>query len=231
MVDENKLIKIDLHLPQEDLIRVVCEACPEGIYALDYARQVVPRCKREIDLYEALYLYWFASQYNYPGSRILEIGTAWGYSASILAQACKLGRITTLNPKMAEFEPAKKRLGIFTNVQARMIKSTDYLDITKGDLWDLIFVDGDHAGVKGDLPYWNRLKVNGLMLFHDYAPADAKRRPCAPVYDAVNEFYGWLRGEEYPQELFDVSVIDEFGFGMVGFYKTKKYAEKIYGIP
>jgi predicted O-methyltransferase YrrM len=162
---------------------------------------------------------------------ILEIGTALGYSAAMMAEAAPTAHITTLNPKEIEYPRAVKWLAPYTNVHVAKIKSWDFLEAarhfsTPTYQWqvDMIFVDGDHGQIKRDLPWWEFLKVGGLMLFHDYSP-EGSARPCQPVYDAVNDFAVGLGRE--PDLLVDwgiepdLLVIDDRGVGLAGFYKRE----------
>jgi predicted O-methyltransferase YrrM len=80
-------------------------------------------------------------------------------------------------------------------------------------LYDMIFVDGDHRHIEWDLPWFNRLEVGGLMLFHDYSPVDASH-PCPPVYEALNRMAEKLHG-------FDVLIIDEGKTGMAGIVRRE----------
>jgi len=92
-------------------------------------------------------------------------------------------------------------------------RSWDYLAAYAGPELDLVFVDGDHGLVVRDLPWFNWLRLNGLLLFHDYTPASSGKRPCAPVYETVRVF-GDMLGREP-----DVLVVDDQGDGMAGFYR------------
>jgi predicted O-methyltransferase YrrM len=187
--------------------------------ALDRARKHVPNAKpkREIALYQAAALYALAAPYN--GKRILEIGTALGYSAAVLAEACPDAEIITLNPNEEEALVATRNLSVYPRVKVLPIKSWDFLTQEGIGYFDLIFVDGDHKRVRADLPFYNRLQAGGLLLFHDYSPEGATQgkggavRECPPVYQAVNSLVVEL-GKKAP----DVTVIDDGGVGMAGLF-------------
>ena len=195
-----------------DIVRKVMREHHGAQGALKRARANVPFLKREIWPFQAAALYALARPYNKWGNHILEIGTAWGYSCAIMAEACPEADITTLNPKQHEYERAVGHLAPYGNVRLIKELSWVYLAHYGGPKLDLVFVDGDHSRVREDFPWWNWVRNGGLMLFHDYSPGESKR-PCEPVYDAVNEFGEWLGRKP------DVLVIDYREVGMAGFVK------------
>lgn len=181
--------------------------------ALDKARERVPFIKREILRHEAAVLFALARGYNDEDVHFLEIGTAWGYSAAVMAEAAPLATITTLNPKLPEFERAVKHLKLYENVTPKLVHSWDYLEGYAGEALDLIFVDGNHDQVERDLVWWDRMAPGGLMLFHDYSP-DGSGRPCQQVVEAVD---AWAAANGLEP---GVRVEDNRGIGMIGFYKV-----------
>jgi len=178
-------------------------------------RARVPFSKREAYGYQAAALYHLAKPYNVAGANILEIGTAWGYTAAHLAEAAPLASIVTLNPKKIEVPAARAHLRLYQNVTVVPRMSWDYLADYAGPYLDFIFVDGDHGAVARDLPWWEWLLPGGCIVFHDYAPKGARNRPCPPVYNTLNAFTDALdRG-------FDVLIVDDGGAGLAGFYRGK----------
>lgn len=167
-------------------------------------------CKGAIKEYQAGWLYVLTWPFNRKGARILEIGTLCGYSAAAMAEAAPLARLVSLNPNKPEVDTASRRLAGYKNVQMLAAYSWDYLAIAPSE-WDLIFVDGDHKQVKRDLPWYNRLKIGGLILFHDYSPREAGV-PCIPVYEALEA----VRRE---QRAPDVELVDNNRVGMAGWYR------------
>jgi len=178
----------------------------EKILTLDSGRALSTSAniKGQLLGYQAAALFELAKKYD--GKPILEIGTFVGYSTSILAQACPNSHIITLNNAKNEIQDARKNLAKYSNATVLCTTSWDYLDISPFDL-GFIFVDGDHVRVGKDLPWWNKLSVGGLMLFHDYS---------------INEIYVNLAvdtmGLKFGREP-DVSIIDTDKIGMAGFYK------------
>lgn len=204
--------------PVEIQVRMA-ERCPEVYDAIDRVRQYVPFIKREVLRHEAAVLYVLATGYNRNGANFLEIGTAWGYSAAVMAEAAPAANIVTLNPKFGEWERAIEHLKPYANVIPLLAYSWDYLDLYRHKgrgiaPFDFIFVDGGHGteAMERDLEWWDRLRPGGLILFHDYSP-DGSGRPCPSVYDAVNEWQARLRLTP------DVLVTDDRGIGMVGYKK------------
>ena len=193
----------------KQIIEAVGVLFPEIEMILERVRTHVPFIKREVSEYQGAVLYALARQYDRPDAAILEIGTAWGYSAACLASGAPRAMLITLNPKEKEYPLAVKHLSHWRNVGVIDEKSWDYYDQVD-DTYDLIFVDGDHGQVGRDLVWWERVRPGGLFLFHDYAP-DGAWRPCQEGYEAVNEFgvgLGWP---------LDVLVQDERGVGLAGF--------------
>jgi predicted O-methyltransferase YrrM len=152
----------------------------------------------------------FALARPFVGGNILEIGTFLGYSATVIAQAAPKATITTLNSSPIEAGLARKHLSRWSNVSVLEQRSWDYL-VTDKTIWDMIFVDGDHVRIARDLPWFNRLRVGGLILFHDYSPRGGPSA-CPPVYAALNDMAAKLHA-------FDVQIADENQTGLAGFYR------------
>ena len=158
--------------------------------------------------YQAAALFTLAKKYNFGAANILEIGTLVGYSTSLLAQAAPLAKITTLNPAPHEVRDAAFNLKFYRNVTIQTEKSWDYLARYNGPNLDFIFVDGDHNRISRDIPWYNKLKTGGMILFHDYHPT--KSRIVHQKLQAMRTFLG---------RDFDVSLVDADLNGMVGIIK------------
>jgi predicted O-methyltransferase YrrM len=200
----------------DHIVDAVADVYPEAAAALRRARELVPACKREIWPHQAAALYGLACAADRPGGHILEIGTALGYSAAIMALAAPCSQIATLNPKALEHEQASDNLASLVGVDVLCLRSDEYLAGYDGPELDLVFVDGDHSrdGVTADLAWWQWVRVGGLMLFHDVSPAGSKRAN-PDVYTVVHEF-GQRLGRQP-----DVWIEDDGSVGMAGFYRRE----------
>jgi len=200
----------------EDILAAIARDVPEVRKALKRIDKTITRkAQREVEEFQAAALYAIAQAHNRDGARFLEIGTAVGYSASVLAFGAPDAHIVTLNPDEGEATAAVKNLEALVltdQIEVLVVKSAQYLaSADEGDRYDLIFIDGDHARVRVDIPVWDLLAVGGVMIFHDYSPAGT-RRACPPVYEACQEFAAYLGRA-------DVLIVDDTGTGMIGFVK------------
>ena len=187
------------------------EMHPELPCLHDAVRRITIPSKREVASYQASVIYHLARQFD--GGRALEIGSALGFSLSFICAAMpNAKKIVGLNPKAVEYEWAVTAVMTYDNAQVVALKSASYLNDYVGAPLDFIFVDGSHDHVEDDLPWFNHLTPGGLILFHDYSPAGSKRAT-PHVYEVVNGMQNFLGRD------FDVCVIDNYGDGMVGFYK------------
>ena len=191
---------------------------PEAPAAVARAKAAIE--KRQLLDWQALLL--FGLTRDLKPSRILEIGTLHGFSALLMALAAPRALLTTLNPVGAEVARARGYLRGCANVTVVARASWDYLR-TDRESYDLVFVDGDHRRVALDLPWFQRLRLGGLMLFHDYSPI-----ACPPVFEAVRTLSH--RGTENTERNMDrregegngldVVAMDDAGIGMAGLFRA-----------
>ena len=208
---------VDIGRKPEEILAGLEAMVPGLGLGLECARANVPWSKREIREYEAAALFALARQAaagSASGGNILEIGTAYGYSCAVLAEAAPGASIVTLNPKAPEWEAAVENLSVYSNVRVVCERSWDYLAGYDGPALDLVFVDGDHGRTVLDFAWFERLRPGGLLLLHDYAPAGSGR-PCQPVYEAANALRDGLGRD------FDVHVEADDGVGLAGFYRRE----------
>jgi caffeoyl-CoA O-methyltransferase len=109
---------------------------------------------------------------------ILELGTATGYSAILLARACASpgGRLTTIeqDPVMAERARSNlARAGLSQSAEVVCGEAMAELARLDGP-FDLVFIDIDKAGYVAALPECHRLlRPRGLLVADNVAFADA----------------------------------------------------------
>jgi len=204
----------------ENLYRIMTCYEPDFPASLERVLEQVEFSKRQMDVsvdkkpipWQAATLFMLARRY--AKQRVLEIGTAFGYSASVLAEACPNVPITTLNPKQEEYTQATENLAAYGNIQV-VCETSDSFFTSNDSRYDFIFVDGDHTvnGVLRDCRFYERLHPGGLLFFHDYSTGSSWR-PCPDVIEAVRRF-GLELGKEKP----DIHISDMSGVGLAGFYK------------
>lgn len=203
-----------LEMADEQIMDEVRRAWPDVAAVLAWTGRYIPYLKRQIAPYQGAVLAYYAHRQNGPGAQFLEIGTAIGYSACLMATAAPQAMITTLNPKDNEYKKASDNLKIRSNVQVVKKASQEFWQEDTGT-YDLIFVDGDHAYnmVLHDSQFFNRLRPGGLILFHDYSP-DGSARPSDGSFRALND----LQAKHRPA---DVKVIGTGQVGMLGWFRQK----------
>lgn len=212
-----------LVMEDEEIMAEVRRAWPEVASVLSWTRRHIPAIKRQIAPYQGAVLAYYAHRYNFAGARFLEIGTAVGFSACLMATAAPQATITTLNPKDGEYEKAQANLRIRSNVRVVKKTSAEFWAEKAGEgatggakvLYDLIFVDGDHAYnmVLHDSQFFNYLRIGGLILFHDYSP-DGSARPSDGSFRALNDLQTKHRAA-------DVKVIGTGQVGMLGWMRRE----------
>lgn len=177
---------------------------------------VLPAVRRELLDYQMAALYYLAQQYDRLDGRLLEIGTGRGASGYMLAKACPCARVAslTVDPAGAATADSLWAMHRLKNIETTVMASWDYLERYQGGPLDLVFVDGDHNRIARDLPWFNHLRPKGLMVFHDYSPADSPR-PSAICHAGLDEMATSLGRP------FDVRIVDDTKTGMVGFYRRE----------
>lgn len=203
-----------LSLPDEAILATIYLEVPEVRAILDWTGNHIQSSKRQVMKYQAAVLAYWAVKRNLPGANFLEIGTALGYSACVLATAAPQARLTTLNPKPGEYERGRDNLRIRANVRVVQRTSVQYLaEHPEREVNDLVFVDGDHSYpmVVHDSQYFDTLRPGGVILYHDYSP-EGSARPSHGTFLALNELQACNRPA-------DICVIGTGGIGMLGWIK------------
>ncbi len=213
VIPDTERITLTLRGTQTEIMAEAVRRQPTVVAVLDrLQRDLEHYPKREIRQYEAAMLFALAAQYNQAGTTIFEIGTCWGWSAAVMAEAAPLARIVTCTPNPNHFKIASRNLVNYPNIAVRGERSVDLLAEAALDNLSLVFVDGDHQHVRDDLPWFNRLAVGGLMVHHDYCPPWSSPRPCRWIWETLNEFTAKMRPP-------DVLIVDENEEGMAGWYR------------
>lgn len=202
-------------LTGEQMMQELALMAPGAVRAVETADILASgSSKKRVYEYQAAALYLLAQKANRAGAQILEIGTYYGFTAAVMGLAAPEAQVTTLNPTTWEYETAKKNLRLLGNVACKCRYSWEYLEEYMGPELDLIFVDGNHVKISKDLEWWAWVKQGGMMVFHDYSPAES-HRPCTPVFEGLNKF------REKLGRNFDILVVDDGLAGMAGFVKRE----------
>jgi len=165
---------------------------------------------KQIKYYQAGLIFALMQQYNKEGNLIAEIGTRLGYSASIIAQAAPLAKVITYETEISRVIRAKGKLLPFKNIKVIQGISWEILKTYEGPQLAAIFVDGDHKHASLDVPWFNWLQPDGLILFHDYTVLGSIH-----VVTAVDKMVATFNRPP------DIEVIDSNGIGMAGFYRQE----------
>ena len=162
--------------------------------------------------YQMALIYHLARQHD--RGRILEIGAYHGRTAIIMALAAPNSFIRTLDINLAHVTRTHKCVKKY-GIEVLQRRSWDYL-VENTEQWDMIYIDGDHELVIRDIPWFNRLKTDGLILFHDFTLPGNTWGPAHPkVINAVDEIARQLGRDP------DIFVMDDTKVGMAGFYRRR----------
>lgn len=123
--------------------------------------------------------------------RVLELGTATGYSAIFLAEACAAtaGKVTTLEWNENLVRQARANLEAAGLSAWAEVKRTDALDeiARLTDTFDLVFLDIEKEDYLQALPHCTRIvRPGGILLADNVAFADA-----VPFNRALQEDPAW----------------------------------------
>lgn len=124
---------------------------------------------------------------NPTGGRWVEIGSHIGESATLFLGFPQITHLDCIEAfhKRTEFLTDKlKRQIKLGRLSIHTARSANFAAFLADESVDMVYVDGDHeyAGVAEDIRlYWPKIKLNGFMGGHDYAP------PHPGVQRAVDE--------------------------------------------
>lgn len=116
--------------------------------------------------------------------RILEIGTAIGFSGLNMLSQSDMAHLTTIDIDSQRLEKAEEYFslaGVKERVRIIEDDANYILTLLEGE-FDFIFLDGPKAHYKSMLPHILRLLAKGGIIFVD------------DVY-----YHGWVKGDAYPQ--------------------------------
>lgn len=104
-------------------------------------------------------------------TRVLEIGTLFGYSGTLIARALpEEGRLVTLeaNPKHADLARKNfERAGVSRKVELREGPALQTLESLQGSHFDLVFIDADKENYPAYLDWAVRLTRPGGLIIAD----------------------------------------------------------------
>ena len=147
-------------------------------------------------------------------SRILEIGTAVGLSASAMLYALPNAKLTTIELEEERYLEAKKNfaeLGIEDRVTPYLGDAGEILSMMDGQ-FDFVFLDGPKAQYEKYLFDLKRLMKKGAVLFAD---------------DVL--LYGWVSGEEpTPQKRH--SIVDKIRSYLTTVTKDKDFITSVLNV-
>ena len=133
--------------------------------------------------------------------KILEIGTAIGYSAIKMANVDKSIRITTVERDKERYEIAKKNISKMKLENQITLVFADALEIEISDNFDLIFIDAAKAqNIKFFEKYKKNLNPNGVIItdnlnFHGLTkqPENIKSKNLKALVKKINNYKIFLK--------------------------------------
>lgn len=160
--------------------------------------------------------------------RILEIGTAIGFSAILLLKSCD-GNITTIEKNAERFNQAKKNIEKYNLSSRATLVLGDALEslkilAEKKERFDFIFLDGPKGQYINYYPYLKEMLSGGGILFTDNIDLlgliDSPEKVCHKNRAMVNHMKKYLETLEN-----DKSFKTEFYHIDDGFSISKKIAD------
>jgi len=132
----------------------------------------------------------------------LEVGSAYGYSAIVIAESAKSLHAIDPHRELNSFARMRANLeaaGVAGRVRISRATNREVLPELLDSTYDLVFIDGNHArpDITFDLAHgWRLLKPGGHLAVHDYG-----EDTCPDVRPAVESF----RDTMYPA---DTRIVD-----------------------
>jgi len=126
-----------------------------------------------------------------PNPIIVNIGAADGLSTITFLEGCPDAFVFSLDVEECPQERVNvEAAGLDVTRVARVLGRSQETGQEFPYKADLVFVDGghDYESVKGDIETWaGKVKVGGVLAFHDYIPPPPPANNPSYAHDAVNE--------------------------------------------
>lgn len=185
---------------QRDILRKVHDEAREN-----YIMILSDECERVMrELFE-----------RYAPKRVLEIGTAIGYSSSVMAlmSECIVDTVEKDAARVAEAEKLWKSLGIRDRINSYCGNSDDLLpDMVEGKIYDFVFLDGAKSSYKKQLVFLDGyIRQGGIALCDDVTYLGLVKGNEKPphkhrtIVNNMREFLNYVQTEER----YDCEILDE----------------------
>ena len=151
---------------------------------------------------------WALRQVAEESGTVLEVGTAWGYSAILMALAG--AEVWSVDPHTdhatwgelnRNLDSYRVRDRVHPLKQYSQVALPSYLE--QGAQFDAAFIDGDHSYLACNFDLWHALRLvrpGGVIAAHDYTPA------WAGVKQACDENLGHLEQRRLVETLLIVRL-------------------------
>lgn len=156
---------------------------------------------------------------------ILELGSAIGYSAIMMAKTANDIYIDTLEKNEEMYLKAKENIAKAALNDRISIYHTDVKDFKTDKLYDLIFVDAAKAQYYNYLnQFIDNLKEDGVMVFDNIAfhgmvkdPSLTKNRNTKALVKKIRKFKELVQEDER----FDIMIYEDIGDGILTLRRRK----------
>lgn len=149
---------------------------------------------------------------------ILEVGTAYGYSAHIWSQIQNIEKVFTIEKSNESFQIAKKYLSSYKNV---FCINADAFELEINEKFDLILIDGpkSHQDILVS-KYLSHLNLNGIMVIDNLflkkiSNLEIKTKNQEKLLNKLDYFLNWLKND-LPKLNYSFTLYDfDDGVGVV----------------
>lgn len=129
---------------------------------------------------------------------ILEIGTAYGYSAHIWSQVKNVEKVLTIEKSNDSYQIAQKYLSNYNNV---ICLNDDAFEFKSSEKFDLILIDGPKSHQEILVTkYLSYLNSNGIMIIDNLflkkiSSLKIKTKNQEKLLNKLNSFLDWLKND------------------------------------